>query len=407
MMNFTVYRRTTYRCSDDNNIHFNTTWRTETHFTSETENIQLRVGAILQLCINSKCNNVKLNVNVRSRSRRNWYYAWSRWTNGNYSFLKKNCDKLYWTNWIETANCKTSTHMKFRRSCIDCDGDTLEQRYCDANSHAVIENECNHYWSEWVEGNCFTSACNLTGERLKTRQCLYSRNEVSDSALCSKNNESAIATETCTNTTLSVQCTQQNSSCHSSKTDLYIGIGVAVPLIMIIFIILALIRYYRLKIAKILLRNKTKLNTSTTCEFAKDKFENKITKDNEKNLDKTKQSEKPTSNITFKNSTVHEHEQSQNDEQQSKLSTGKLKFVARIQVSKNSQQNKIKAQNSFSTTEPNVYDVAKQDDLHVYEIASPQHQREPNFTSEKDPNLYSNLQSPNDIAECTYSKLEH
>ena len=37
----------------------------------------------------------------------------------------------------------------------------------------VVENDCNHYGSNWTEGPCVTTGCDTEGERVRTRQCLY------------------------------------------------------------------------------------------------------------------------------------------------------------------------------------------------------------------------------------------
>jgi len=480
---FTVFRKTFYQCSEDNILQFHTNWSVETSFTENDLYFQVNVDDILVSCVESEHNNVRLVLRVRYRSQAvaiiNWY--WSDWTKGDYLFLKKNCDKIYWTNWIETTNCETSSHIRFRRSCVDCDGDALEQIYCDAAGDlAVMEQECNHYWSEWVEGSCFANACNLTGERVKTRKCLYGngsevlnvklcsngtstmkeqclenitlqtpctlgwgewnngpcetadcnstgerikarhclyndRTEASDILLCSNGNETATTRETCTNATFSVDCKHQTSSCLLNITDIYIVIGVTAPLIFILCILLALM-YYRLKQAQILLSNNTTLNTTTQYKFAKDKFGNLKSNVTEESHDETKLPRENVDHAAFyAKPTDREKEELQTVNKPLKHQNNEIKPEAKSDGSTNSHQKDVKSQNNVPTTKSNVCDLVINDDSSMCEITTTRHQdefnysnsTEPEFTynSEQDPKMYSNLQSPTDVADCTYSKL--
>ena len=199
--------------------------------------------------------------------------TWSDWSSsisGNYFFAVKNCDKLYWTNWIETTSCATSDVIIRRRTCMDCDGDALEQNYCDATGHAVDENDCNHYWGNWTKWPCVTNGCNTVGERLRTRQCLYDEGrEVTDVRLCSISNESAVMKEKCINTTIPAECLSQTSSetGNANINSIYFGIGVAVALIVILWILLIIVQYQRLKSTHFLSNDKANPK-STSYEYA-------------------------------------------------------------------------------------------------------------------------------------------
>ena len=87
--------------------------------------------------------------------------AWSLL--GNVTYLHKNCDKLYWTNWIETASCSLLRHWDYTRNCEDCDGNEVDEKHCDGNS--TIQKIANRFGSEWIEGrlHCYWMQPNSLG----------------------------------------------------------------------------------------------------------------------------------------------------------------------------------------------------------------------------------------------------
>ena len=40
--------------------------------------------------------------------------------------LEKNCNKLYWSSWVEATDCSALQLANHTRTCIDCDGDKIE-----------------------------------------------------------------------------------------------------------------------------------------------------------------------------------------------------------------------------------------------------------------------------------------
>ena len=189
---------------------------------------------------------IKLHYYTRSKNNSENWNGWKYLATGKNSYLRKNCDKLYWTNWIKTTSCATSLRIIRRRSCVDCNGDALEQKLCDATGHAVKETDCIHFRGSWTEGPCVTTGCNSVGERVRTRQCLNDEGlDAIDVMLCSNGNESAIMAEECINATIPAECLPQTSSgtANSDITGFYIGIEVAVALIVVLCILHVSVRY--------------------------------------------------------------------------------------------------------------------------------------------------------------------
>ena len=275
---FTVSRTIRYQCTNDSIIQLKTNWTTREEFDENDQNFRLNRIDIKTSCPRENCENIMLQVSVDFQTRLRlaclfFCPTWSDWSSsisGNYFFAVKNCDKLYWTNWIETTSCATSDVIIRRRTCMDCDGDALEQNYCDATGHAVDENDCNHYWGNWTKWPCVTNGCNTVGERVRTRQCLYDEgHESTDVRLCSSGNESAIMKEKCINTTIPAECLSQTSS-GTSNSDImgfYFGIGVAAALIVILCNLLVFMRYRRLKSSHFSPNNTANPNP-TSYEFA-------------------------------------------------------------------------------------------------------------------------------------------
>ena len=231
----TIRRDTQYRCLDDNEVEFNTS-RNGNTLAAQMVLSNYGFGWHFSRKCEQKCNRQNAILVVEYMIKRinsPWY------TLGNVTYLYKNCDKLYWTNWIEITNCSLSRHRNYVRNCEDCDGDEVDKKHCDGNS--TMQEDCQPIWGEWTEErSCVVSGCNpTTGERVKRRECLYGDgSDTMNYELCS--NTSAIVTEQCTNNTLPIECSANTAS-------LYIGIGVALVLIVILFIFLEVTLYYRRK----------------------------------------------------------------------------------------------------------------------------------------------------------------
>ena len=88
-----------------------------------------------------------------------------------------------------------------------------------------MQEDCQPIWSKWIAvGPCVVTGCSLTtGERKKSRECLYGDgSETMNYDLCSNN--SAIVTEQCNSVKLSSDC-KQFSFNTSDSTGVYIGVG--------------------------------------------------------------------------------------------------------------------------------------------------------------------------------------
>ena len=241
----TIRRYTEYRCSDGNEVEFRTSRNGTASTTRSVLNEYKFLRSFSESC-EQECNSKNVILQVKYRNRRPnsiWYLL------GEVAYLYKNCDKLYWTNWIETTNCNSSRNWDYVRHCENCDRDKVDEKYCDGNS--TVQEDCQPVWGEWnEEGPCVVTGCNpTTGERVKRRKCLYGDgSETINYELCSNNSE--IVTEQCTNNTLPNNCTADTSSAtESDNTSLYeyIGIGVALVLIVILCLLLAVVLYRRQK----------------------------------------------------------------------------------------------------------------------------------------------------------------
>ena len=220
MVNFTIRRDTQYRCLDDNNVEFYTSRDGNISAPQWVRNEYEFPWRFSGHC-EQKCNSQNVTLPVLYKNKR-INSTWSLL--GNVTYLYKNCDKLYWTNWIETTNCSSSRHWDYVRYCEDCDGDEVDEKHCDGNS--TMQEDCQPIWSEWIEvGPCVVTGCSLTtGERKKRRECLYGDgSEAMNYELCS--NTSAIVMEQCNSMKISSEC-EQFSFNNSDNTGVYIGVGV-------------------------------------------------------------------------------------------------------------------------------------------------------------------------------------
>ena len=165
---------------------------------------------------------------------------------GEFTYLYKNCDKLYWTNWIETTNCNLSRHRDSVRHCEDCDGDRVDEKYCDGIS--TMQENCRPTWGAWIEKTCVVTSCNTNaGERVKNRECVDGDgSKARNYKLCS--DDSSIVRKQCNNNTIPNECTADTlSATELDNTSLHVGIGVALALIVLLCILLAIVLYCRRK----------------------------------------------------------------------------------------------------------------------------------------------------------------
>ena len=433
---FKINRTTRFRCSNDSIIHFKTHWNIREEFDENVQNFEIISTDIQTSCLGKNCENIMLQVSVDFQTRL-WPFccfcirpSWSEWSSsisGNYFFMVKNCDKLYYTSWIETS-CSTST-VTIRRTCMDCDGDALEQKYCDATGHAVDKNDCNHYWGNWTEWPCVTTGYNTVGERVRTRQCLYDNgDESTDVRLCTNGNESAIMKEKCTNTTIPAECLSQTSSVTNNaeiNKGFYFGIGVAVALIVILCILLVFMRYRRLKSTQFLPNNTANPNQSSY------ELTNATVKTSEQSDNVSRPFEFRQQNLTvahrFANSTTTTasvNERSFRDLKSTKQNKLEDESVEEPVAYDYAQTNRSNAKTfeqapdrDVHVTETpevsNAYAIATRTDPNLYEIEDLSQHAASNLPTalsvENEPeqnNTYSSLQSSSGVVESPYSKLE-
>ena len=431
---FTFNRTIRYRCSNDSIIQFKTNWTTKKEIHQNVQNFKLISVGIQNSCQGENCKNIRLNVSVQFRTRfwiSNWrYIGWSAWSlpiNGNHFFVVKNCDKLYWTNWIETTSCASSSHVTLRRSCADCDGDALEQKYCDATGLSVLKKNCSHYWGDWTEGTCVTTGCNTVGERVSTRQCLHADGrEAIDVILCSNGNESANIKEECTNNTISDECLPPFSSGtdNAENTSFYVGIGVAVSFIVFFCILLVIVRYCHHK--SLHFPSNATANTKQTSPY---EFANATVKTDEQSDDVPRPVEvsqqNPAEAYQFANPTNTSKDRSFRDlksaeqnKQKDELAEKSLAYdIAQIDGSNAYQVEQVSDQAVCVMETPdvlNTYEIAMRADLNVYEIEDLSQYADSNLPttqsiegSLEQSNTYSSLQSSRGVEESIYSKLEH
>ena len=433
MIRFIVNRKIRYHCDDDNVVKFYTTLTAQNYFADSLE----IAGDISETCDNCESTLLKITARYRNRESVFDYYAgslcwsdWIPWTDlpGTYFYSKRNCDKLYWTNWIETTNCASSSKIILKRSCADCDGDALEQKYCDATGHAVNKTTCNHFWGNWTEEPWVTTGCNTVGERVRTRQCLYDNGrEAIDVGLCSDDHESAVMKEKCySNSTIPVQCVTQSSSAETGNAvnmSFYVGIGVAVALIVILCILLVIMRYHRHKPAHFPPADIA--NPSQTSPY---EFENVSIKTEQQSDDVLRPVEISQQNpavahrfasptVSTNNRLFKSWKPRAQDNQGDKL--GKEPVASEIAQIKGSNVYELEQapnQDTYAIETPgvsNAYEIASPADQNVYEIEDSLHHAQCNFAAThsikgnpEQIDTYSSLQSSSDVVESTYSKLE-
>ena len=220
-------RYTRYWCSDYNKVKFYTVRRNRTTSTAQWVFNKYEFRWRFSEVCKHKCISQNVSLRMTYKNKR----INSRWNLlGEVTYLYKNCDKLYWTNWIETTNCSLSRHRDNVRYCEDCDGDEVDEKHCSGIS--TVQEDCLPIWSEWIEeGPCVVTGCNpTTGERGKRRQCLYGDGSATmNHELCS--NDLTMVKEQCTNNILPMECS-------TNTTSLYIGIGVGIDCHFFLFCLL-------------------------------------------------------------------------------------------------------------------------------------------------------------------------
>ena len=242
VVNRTIRRVTDYRCSNDNDVEFRTRRRGYTFGPDWVLDRNSFTQSFSGTCV-EECDSKNVTVQVEYQNNHNevWYQL------EDFTYVYKNCDKLYWTNWIETTNCSLSRERSYVRICADCDSDSVDEKYCDGNP--TMQADCQPAWSAYIEeGPCVVTGCDPNaGEQTKRRECIYGDgSKATNYELCS--NQSTRVAEQCTNNTLPIECTARTSSTTEfDNTSLYIGTGVALALIVSFCIVLAVGLYRRRK----------------------------------------------------------------------------------------------------------------------------------------------------------------
>ena len=152
----------------------------------------------LDPCV-GQCNSVNTTVDISYR-----YHDSPKSDTMSIIYVDRNCNKVYWSPWTEAVSCAFSSVRKLRRSCLRCDGKefifekcnaaSFKEKYC---SGPQTKTEiCVPSWSNWLEGNCSAVTCDATGERTRTRSCLFNDgSEAADTQKCSS--EPASVTDVC------------------------------------------------------------------------------------------------------------------------------------------------------------------------------------------------------------------
>ena len=230
-----------YRRQDQGNVKqkFNLTTNVRT-CKLNCNNVTNRIGFCNVECVSDV--EVPLTVEVRTRRSisRGGNREWGQWEEtGQFTYFYKNCNKLHWSSWTETSNCTSSIQTTFARSCMDCDGDGVQEKYCEGNF--TKHTKCQPLWGPWGEaGPCKVSLCNSTGERVRSRLCLYADgSESPDPQLCS--NQSTIIKEQCTENAKQ----QAETRGQPDNPRLYIYIGITVLLALVLVPGLAAVRWCR------------------------------------------------------------------------------------------------------------------------------------------------------------------
>ena len=444
---FFIERNTEYRCFNEEIVEFRTD-RTLFHNISRQTNYYSFFGTIYETC-DQECDSRNENISMFYRDRE-WVERreWSEWSNskqlGKFVYVNKNCDKLYWTSWIEISNCSIFDNSIHIRQCVDCDKDLINSKYCVGNQ--LKNNSCHHRWSEWTvmgacnvigckltgeqvrkrvclygddretanvelcrsnsnksdvmveqcnilklpiscqphwnewseAGPCITSGCNTTGRQARSRKCLYGDgSEAPDIQLCS-NISSELRLEACINTNLSSNCPLSFSTT-STFTGLYVGIGVAVALTFVLFIVIVAFKHFRRKTGQSLSNNVTNRENQNISDY-EIVTESASTRQKRNTAERIQVTE---SNVRFQTkkslSNVYEVEQQEGSEIYEQVMANASESI--ISPNNENQQSLKKC-------------------LHLYYTV-----QEPGVQTEQT-NVYSSLEKPNDHEESDYSSLD-
>ena len=264
MVQVKMYKFIRYRCSNEEKLELSASQgfrysredrgkiEQKLNFTTSVETCKLGCNATANIGFcNLECiSDVEVPLTVEVRHSRSMIggcnKACRHWEdNGQFTYLYKNCNKLYWSSWTETSNCTSSAQTTFKRSCVDCDGDGVQPKYCKGNF--TKQTQCQPIWGPWGEaGQCAVIFCNSTGERVRSRLCLHGNgSESPDPQLCS--NQSAIVKEQCfgdaKQQATACQQAQSAEGGESDKTGVYIYTGIAVLLSLVFGLGLAAVRW--------------------------------------------------------------------------------------------------------------------------------------------------------------------
>ena len=267
MVHVKMYKSMSYRCRNENavelsaSLHFQYSREDrgkieqKLNFTTSVETCKLgcnTTASIIGFCSLECISDVEVPLTVEVRHSRRMIGGsnreWRQWEEtGQFTYLYKNCNKLYWSSWTETSNCTSSAQTTFARSCVDCDGDGVQPKYCKGNF--TKQTQCQPIWGPWGEaGPCKVSLCNSTGEQVRSRLCLYGDgSQSSDTRLCS--NQSSTMKQQCAwdrkQQAAACQQAQSEEGGESNNTSVYVGIGIAVLLILVLGLGLTAVRRRR------------------------------------------------------------------------------------------------------------------------------------------------------------------
>ena len=251
---FILTRQTDYKCSNNDTVAFKTKWDlsllpqlqaiANCSYRFRLQNLEPNTSEW-----NSTVANVTAEYQNSSQICNDSGVVWSSWSFfAKIPYLFENCNKLYWSNWLETSNCKSSSHKNYARWCTDCDGFVVDKHFCAGNTTKSVF--CRPSWGEWSETRCCSiTGIALRGERIRTRKCLYvNGSEAFHVKQCS--DQSPIMTEQCyknVNTSL-CNCQEEMLSLFPSTgnmSGLYFGIGFIIPVVLVLCIVLVLVKYRR------------------------------------------------------------------------------------------------------------------------------------------------------------------
>ena len=160
-----------------------------------------------------------------------------------------------WTSWVRegcrSMSCNSFGQQRRLRSCLYSDGSKANNTLLCSNQLAImieqclptyltiknskINISCQPSWSAWVRSDCFSVNCNSTGERTRTRKCLYGDGSVTNNTrLCL--NQLSIITEQCYFNTSKCNTQKPNSTLNNFIN--YIIGGVAIVLLILVIVLL-------------------------------------------------------------------------------------------------------------------------------------------------------------------------